>query len=317
MNQKMMMCGRMLALTAVALACACSAKNASSADAGTSLAEETDSVVPELTLPEVPSSLTVPARRAKYVLDHFWDAMDFRDVRRSRNRAFMEQNLVNFISLFPHADEAALVPAIDNLWQRASADSAACALVSELAEQYLDDRESPMRSETYYMLFLEGYLRLPGLSDVNRVRPAFQLEEAAKNRPGTVAADFSYVDRAGHRQTLHATSARQLLLVFYNPDCDHCVETLQWLQDNAQIQRLQKKEGLTILAVYAEDDQSLWDDTKSTLPKEWQVGMDADNITGNGLYAFPAMPVIYLLDADKKVLLKDPTLEQLEAYFSE
>lgn len=299
-------------MAAVALLCACSSRSSSSS----SSRSDADTVVAELALPAVPASLKEPAQRAKYVLDHFWDAMDFRDTLRSHNRAFMEQSLVNFISLFPHADEAALPFAIDGLWQKAVVDSEACALLGELAEQYLADRESPMRSEAHYVLFLESYLRLPGLSEVSRVRPAFQLEEALKNRPGTVAADFAYVDRAGQRQTLHGQSASRLLLVFYNPDCDHCVETLQWLQENEPIQSLLKKRELAILALYTEDNQALWDETKSSLPQNWLVGMDADNIVGQGLYAFPAMPVMYLLGADKTVLLKDPTQEQLDAFLS-
>lgn len=64
----------------------------------------------ELPLPEVPALLTAPEERAAYVLEHFWDGMDFRDTLRSRDRLFMEQCFVNFLSLFPHALPSRCLP---------------------------------------------------------------------------------------------------------------------------------------------------------------------------------------------------------------
>ena len=39
------------------------------------------SSVAELPLPDVPAELTEPKERCAYVLEHFWDRMDFRDRR--------------------------------------------------------------------------------------------------------------------------------------------------------------------------------------------------------------------------------------------
>lgn len=161
----------------------------------------------ELPLPEVPALLTAPEERAAYVLEHFWDGMDFRDTLRSRDRLFMEQCFVNFLSLFPHALPQSLPSPVGRLLQRAAVDSVAFRLVNSLAEHYLDDPNSPMRNEEHYILFLEALLSLPGLPEAERIRPAYRLETTRKNRPGTIAADFAYTDHRGKRQTLHGTPA--------------------------------------------------------------------------------------------------------------
>ena len=101
----------------------------------------------ELPLPEVPALLTAPEERAAYVLEHFWDGMDFRDTLRSRDRLFMEQCFVNFLSLFPHALPQSLPSPVGRLLQRAAVDSVAFRLVNSLAEHYLDDPNSHMRNE--------------------------------------------------------------------------------------------------------------------------------------------------------------------------
>ena len=72
----------------------------------------------ELPLPEVPAGMTAPEERASYILSRFWDGMDFTDTLRSHNRPFMEQNFVNFLSLFPHARPKTLPTRIGNLLKR-------------------------------------------------------------------------------------------------------------------------------------------------------------------------------------------------------
>lgn len=276
-----------------------------------------DSVVlKELPLPEVPSSLTAPEKRAEYIISRFWDGMDFSDTLRSRNRAFMEQNFVNYLSLFPHAREEELSPNIAVFLQAAAADSVGLRLITDLAEHYLNDPNSPMRNEGYYILFLEELLRLPGLSEYDRLRPAYRLETAKKNRPGTVAADFSYTDRNGNRRTMHATRGKRLLLLFYDPACSHCSEILNGLRESPLIRELIAVKELTVLAVYTEGDRRLWDETKDVMPQEWIVAIDGSYIVERELYSLPAMPVIYLLDGNKKVDLKDPTPAELEAYLT-
>lgn len=267
-----------------------------------------------LSLPDVPPSLTAPEERAAYIIAHFWDGMDFGDTLRCRDRAFMEQNFVNYLSLFPHAGPETLPPHIDRLLERAAADSTCLDLVNDLAEHYLDDPNSPMRDEEYYILFLEGLLRLPGLSEAERIRPAYRLEMARKNRPGTTATDFAYTDRHGNRRTLHATRGKRLLLLFYDPACSHCSQILDGLHTSEVIVGLIANKELSVLAVYTEGDRRLWNDTKASLPREWSVAIDESRIVERELYALPAMPVIYLLDGQKTVLLKDPSPMQLEAF---
>lgn len=299
----------------VLLACSCRFNGQEQANRGDRRVSVTlASAMNELPLPEVPSSLTVPEKRAAYIIARFWDGMDFGDTLRCRNRTFMEQNFVNYLSLFPHAREEELSPNIAGFLKAVAADSVGLRLITDLAEHYLDDPNSPMRNEGYYILFLEELLRLPGLSEYDRLRPAYRLETAKKNRPGTTAADFSYTDRNGNRRTLHATRGKRLLLLFYDPTCSHCSEILDGLRRSAIISNLISDKELTVLAVYTEGDRRLWNETKAFLPQEWTVAINESRIVERELYSLPAMPVIYLLDSDKKVLLKDPTPAELEAF---
>ena len=253
----------------------------------------------ELALPPIPDTLREPRLRAGYLLEHFWDAMEFADTLRSRDRDFMEQNFVNFAGLFPHADTAVLPRAVDNLVRRAEADPGAYRLLAEIAEKYLYEPGSPMACEDYFILFLERFVDGPVFDAYERLRPAYLLEAARKNRPGTTAADFAYATPDGGRRTLRATPGERLLLLFYDPGCDHC-------RDDG-IRRLVRTGGLTLLALCTDGDRAAWRRSTGEFPPDWIAGFDTDDIVGRELYVLPSMPTLYLLDRDKRVLLKEAT----------
>ncbi|WP_294139439.1 DUF5106 domain-containing protein [uncultured Sanguibacteroides sp.] len=271
-----------------------------------------DTLLPrELPLPEIPSTLRSAPERAAYVVTHFWDDMDFRDTLCARDTAFMEQNFVNFIALFPHAESTSLQLAVRDLMRRAEVDPVAYTLMMEIAEKYLYESASPMLNEEYFIFFLEEIVRTPVLGEYDKMRPVYLLEAAKKNRPGMKAADFTYFTRDGRRQTLYATKGRRILLIFYDPDCDHCQKMMEKLQGNEFLRQQIHAERLTVLAIYADNDRKAWNRTKNDFPTEWIVGLDGGDIRERELYVMSVMPTLYLLDRNKKVVLKEVPLQTL------
>lgn len=68
---------------------------------------------------------------------------------------------------------------------------------------------------------------------------------------------------------------------------------------------------LTVLAIYTEGNLEVWKHTLDKLPEEWIVGCDREVIKEHTLYDLKAMPSLYLLDADKIVLLKDASYNKI------
>ena len=266
----------------------------------------------ELPLPKVPADLREPAARANHVINHFWDAMDFRDTLCSHNNDFMEQNFANFISVFPYAEPSARKSAVQTLLNKAEADSAAYVLLADIAELYLYEPNSPMLNEDFYIIFLEQFAESQVLGEYGTIRPRWQLEAAKKNRPGMKAADFSYITREGERSTLRKTPAvKRLLVIFYDPDCEHCKEIIGGLREDPLLTRLVADKELQVLAVHSGEQRELWQQTASQLPAGWIVGYESGVMQESGAYVLRAMPTMYLLDSDKTVILKDVLPMQL------
>jgi len=298
-------------LIVVICACGCGSHNRVADSSRTG--ETSVSPALELPLPVVPCYIVDPYERTDFVLAHFWDGLDMADTLRTHNREFIQRNVANFISYFPDGSARVCSHSISSLLSSVATDSVTFDLVTDALDRYLDDPNSPLRNEDHYILYLEELLRMSGLSDDDRVRPAYKLFMAKRNRPGSLATDFAYMDRGGKKHTLHTSaSGKPLLLIFYDPECEHCSEILQQVYDSPVIAGNVRRNELVVLAIYTEGKRKLWDDTKALMPREWIVGCDLDSIVGRELYDIPAMPVMYLLDVNKKVLLKDAPLSVIE-----
>ena len=224
----------------------------------------------------------------------------------------MEQNFVNFISIFPYADEQAQQAAVGTFLNKAETDSAAYALLRDIAEKYLYEPNSPMLSEDYYLLFLDHLVNSTVLGEYGTLRLRRQLEAARKNRPGMTAADFAFTTRKGNNTTLHETDSEgDLLLIFYDPDCEHCKEVMGELQADKALSDAVTSGRTKVVAIYSDDNYDLWKRTADGLPAEWMVGCDGGTLQENGSYVLRAMPTLYLLDHDKKVIAKDILPAQL------
>lgn len=266
--------------------------------------EETESVE----LPEIPSDLRLPEERADYLIRHYWDKMDFTDTVKALNVAFMEQSFVNFLSALPYASsEETIKDGFSILLRKASVEPKVYEFVTVTAEDYLYNPNSPMLSEDQYILYLTALSEQP-ISESQLARVEDRLETVSKNRTGSKATDFSYLMPNGAKSTLYNTlpsEGTDLMLIFFDPECENCEEILGRLQNDDQITTAIKDGKMKVLAIYAGDRIDAWRRKALSLPETWTVGINQYEIDDNDLYYLPGMPTIYILNWDGRVKAKD------------
>ena len=263
----------------------------------------------------VPSVITEPEERAAYLVKHYWDKFDFTDTTLIHLPEIMEQATSNYIDMMKYVPAEVASSSIKDMMNKASADSTMFACFAGLYEKYLYDPNSPMRDESLYIYVLEAVLEAPVLDEVSKIRPAHLLELALKNRVGEPATDFTYTLADGKKGTLYHTKADYLLLFFYNPDCHACKEITDQLAASPLVTEWIKNNKLKILAVYPDEDLEAWKNHISYMPAGWINSYDSTvSLKNDEIYDLKAIPTLYLLDKDKKVVLKDVTFNQVEYY---
>lgn len=226
--------------------------------------------------PELPASLTDDRARLGYMLEHFWERYDFSDTLHA-NQQVGEQGLVDFVTLMTHADSATCAKAANAFADSISSSEQRLGRFEDLLRYYLENPQSPLRNDTVYSHLLRALPATP--------QRQFLIRQLSLNQPGMIPADCSFVDAEGNRQRLYALQGQYILLVFFDPQCEHCQEQMP------QIKReplLQKTSGLKVVYI----DTNLNPDVMK-------------------VFYLPALPSLYLLDAHKRVVVKDGSLQQI------
>lgn len=260
-------------------------------------AEPQESITTEIT----------PEERLQYRVDHFWDDFNFEDDKQLTmlSREQMIYALSEYVTIIPEERADSLMRA---LIRRASTSHDMLDYFATLCEIVLHNPNSALRNDEYYIPVLEELVSSPLLDEYERIAPAYDLEVARKNRIGMQATDFVYTLEDDTQGNLHDIKANYTILMFSNPECPLCGEIMRQIASSPLLSALMQNGVLKVLTLYPDEDVARWRKYIGNIPSEWIRAYDKGGIlTKERLYNLSAIPALYLLDRDKRVLIKDGT----------
>lgn len=257
--------------------------------------------------PPIPDSLTTVDSRATHLVAHYWDCAVFPPSLSAADNDSVEQAWVNYCDLFRLTHAAVARRSLAGLVGR---EGVPAVFLMSLAEKYLFDTASPCHNEDAYVGALEAFVARQDVDTLYRVRYASQLHMLAHCREGATVANFGFEGVEGGA-TLYGLSAPRLLLVVYDPECEHCQEVVGWLAADAHVAALLAGGKLAILSVDVGEGsvggvlprtRKGWVDTHHTIP----------SIVEDNCYDLRTLPLCLLLDGDKRVVAKTSALGVLK-----
>ncbi len=276
---------------------------------------QTSTPAREFKLPEIPLMLTDSTEIRAFLAMHYWDNYNFADTTISQQISYTEEAFINYIILLQKTSNNIATKSIQKLMQKAQADSGVFAYFMGLSERYFYDPTSPFRNDEFYIPALEVIMSSNLLSASQKIRPAFQLNMARKNRVGTKATDLNFILRNGENKRMYECMAFYTLLIFYNPDCHTCHETIIKMKNSKLLSELIQNKSLKTIAIYTDSDKKAWLKYHSNIPEMWINGwLNGLNTKQAEKYDLKASPTLYLLAKDKTVILKDAQIEQVLDY---
>lgn len=263
----------------------------------------------------VPDSLHTTIDRANFVALHYWDLFNFNDTAYIHAPEVTEQAFANYVGLVAFAAPTVATEGINLFLKRADANSKVFDYFNTLFEKYLYEPNSPLCNEELYIPVLQYLVASPSVDQLTKQTYEFRLKMAFKNRKGTKATNLKFESRNGVTQQLNDIfTDRNVLLIFFDPNCEHCVEVINKLKADPFVMTMTGDGTLAVVAIYADGKKDVWKEHKSELPEEWTVGYDLSGVYKHTLYDLKAMPTLFMLDKDKTVLLKDATLKQVQSF---
>lgn len=291
----------------------CSCKNGNASSQSTN--ETIQDTIKSITLPAIPAMMTAPEQRADFLVKHYWDNVNFADTNYIHHPEVTEQAWADYCDILNHVPLETAQEAMRKTIERTNANKKVFTYITDLADKYLYDPNSPMRNEEFYIPVLDAMLDSPLLEEIEKVRPKARRELAQKNRIGTKALNFNYTLASGAQGSLYQLQAEYILLFINNPGCHACTETIDALRNAPIINQLLEQKRLTVLSIYPDEELDEWRKHLNEFPQEWINGYDKKfAIKEQQLYDLKAIPTLYLLNKEKTVLLKDATTQAVEEY---
>ncbi len=273
---------------------------------------------------EVPAMLSGQTERISYILDHYWDA--FFSGEWPTDSALVlgvpkmevEENISIYLAILeglpvPEAQER-LRGMFSRIEERQQKDSSSLfyMLFTDSFAECLYDPNSPLRSEDLYLPFVEGLVSSSFTAEDRLAAYRFELEKCRLNPYGSKAPDFKFKDAKGRVHHLYGEEAGYTILFFSNPGCSACKEIIDQIGSRGYIPGMIERGELAIVDIYIDDDLEKWREHEPSYPRNWVSGYDfAQVINNETLYYVRAIPSIYLLDSQKRVIYKDAPVERV------
>lgn len=266
-----------------------------------------------LSLPKPPALISDRTERAGYMITHVFDNIEEIDTSAFTSIDRREQFLVDLIGIGMDAKEEDRRTSSQLFYRLAT--PAMDSIYFGLASKYFGEPNSPLYDEASYIIYTEEAEKIGLLTDAEKVRFAERKVLYNKNKVGERAIDFAFVLPNGQKRTLYGMSQAHLtLLVFYDPDCYSCQILLRQLDEDEVIKKA-VGEGVQLLCIYPFENTEGWKQQLEEVPDFAIIGHNADStISDESLYDLKAMPTLYLLDSDCKVILKDANYDEVRQY---
>ena len=266
----------------------------------------------------VPAIYTDQASYVAYYIAHYWDRYNFAAYDKKYSEETTGQAFANFAYLLQmQSGIGAATPeaqsAVKTMLSRAAVSEEVYWHFLDLCEHYFYEPNSPMRNDEFFIPAIDHALSSKSpLDETSKSRYRTLKKTVERNRPNSIATDFTYTIQSGAQGRMHQIKSEILLLFFYNPGCADCRRVKEMLVASEAVDALHKAGRLKVLAVYPDEDLTEWKKYLSENPKWWISSYDKGAVVmSRNLYDLKAIPTLYLLDGDKRVVLKDPTPENL------
>lgn len=260
----------------------------------------------------------------RYYKDHYWDDAYFYDERLVRT-TFFEEKLDRYFEQLIAPDPDSVIKELDWMLAYASVNEEMQRfLLIKFVNRYLNIKY--LWEDKVYVHLFEKYFsqkEYPWLTQAGKKTIFDRAYSLMANLFGTQSAEIDLPDSTGKQKKLFSISSPFTLVIFWDPTCGHCKETLPRI--DSVYRAKWKALNVKIYAVAKETDGTKKDWLKFISDHHlvgWEhvyYSKSANDARVNNnipsyfqLYDVQSVPTLYLLDKDKRILAKKMPFEQID-----
>lgn len=254
---------------------------------------------------------------------HYWDGISLDDNRLIRTPFFLPRLEKYFREIVSPVPDSTIREAEHMLLYSRTSPEMFQFLLNWLTDEYINPKY--MGQDKVFVHLFEKY-HSKGVSNWLNEKQLTAISNRAymvmSNLIGEKASDLNMTSAAGKSVRLYDLSAPYTVVAFWDPTCGHCrteVPRMDSLYRNKW-----KEQGVKVFSVLTDTDQKTkwlefieehklngWTNVYET-PEQQKAVETANKPSYRQLYDVIQTPTLYLLDADKRIVAKKLSLEQID-----
>jgi thiol-disulfide isomerase/thioredoxin len=273
---------------------------------------------------DIPKYVDLPEEERKkkqyeYYRAHYFDNFDLGDPRAIRSGLI--QNKVEFYTqklTYPMPDSQII--AIDYLLTKMANNPEA---FQYYLVYFLNDaaKSKRMGMDAVYVHLVDQYYTTGKATWADEEQKKKLKTQADNIRPtliGKIAPDLTLFTEAGEPMTIHGIESPYTVLFFWDPECGHCKKSTPFVID---FYNEYKDKGVKILAICTKTGENISDCWSTVKEKGMDIFMNASDqylrSRYKSLYDVKTTPQIFILDKNKKILIKKIAGEDMKSVMEE
>lgn len=274
--------------------------------ASPSFAQEKDT---PFVYPSIPDSKTTLSERCNYLVYHFWERCNLKEIFTRKNDVDKAMN--DWLSFMPYATSDTVHMAIDTfIADVAKTGGDNILLIGKTAEKYLYTDSAEIYSEELYLPFCKAVADNKKIGKADRARFQAQTQVLENSALGAKAPAFEFVTVDGEKKSFGDVIASRIIVFFNDPDCIDCMMARTRLSADYNANELINRGLLKVVCIYPGKPTKEWKDAAASYPENWIIGASEDI---DQYFDISEMPDFYYLDGKHIILGKHTHIDNLLA----
>ena len=266
--------------------------------------EETIFIDPLFQYPQAPDSMRSINERSDFLVQHFWEPMDF------KSKQPVDQNALNdafqvFVSPMRWAQPEITDKAVKNLLASLAKNPLLSIQFTRAAEETLYGPRAIYWHDPTYLKFVNGLLSNKKVPAARKERYKHHKAVIENTLIGQTPAKFDYETPTGNPSTFQPDGVLTVI-EFGDPGCDDCRFAKLKMETDITFSDMVEKGQINVMFIIPDPDEG-WQTQVADYSPKWHVGA-SDSISD--IYDLRTVPSFYVVDRDGKLLAKNTDYRQ-------
>lgn len=258
-------------------------------------------IEPLFDYPVAPDSVSSLAAKSDYLVEHFWDAMDF------KKQAAVDQNALNhafnvYVTPMRWAAKVNTDKSLEKLFKYLDKNPVLSLQFTRAAEEALYGPRADFWADDLYLMFIDNMLANKKVPKARKERYNHQKTLIQNSLMGNTAPEFDYTTPTGNPAKFLPTGVITVI-EFGDPDCDDCRMAKLKMETDITFSGLVDR-GLVNVLFIIPDAEDGWQTKVADFSPKWHVGA-SDSVSD--IYDLRLSPSFYVIGPEGKIAAKNTT----------